>query len=215
MPTPIAYQRIKTSTGVLNIPIYNVGDVALPIVRVATPSLVGAYDLVDVSNATPIRIRTSLGVKGVNTEVVSGGSVTSLIDFSNYSLQGVTTSLMEDTPDYIKVHTDSNGNGIALPFLASIGNTLSCSVNVDILQGVDDVISVRIWNATQNKWITSNMKTGTQTSGLHNLSNTFTLAAAHLNNGDQLELRIVQSWKNSTHDDFIFKVLKTSTLYAQ
>jgi hypothetical protein len=211
MPAPIAYQKIRTSTGIVDIPIYSIIDYPNSPVRVATPTGIGCYNLVAPTNDHPIRIVTNTGIMGINQIVVSEEE-DSIIDFNNYNLVGVDTILEEDTVDYMLMHTDSNGNGLGLPFTANVGDTLNVSLDVDIIQGVDDVVSARLWNLTQNKWITTNFKTGTQTSGIHNLSNTFTLTASNLNNGDQLELRIVQSWKNSTHDDFKFKVMKTSVL---
>jgi hypothetical protein len=213
MPTPIAYQKMRTSSGIISIPIYNINDVSLPIIRIRTPNGIGAYDIIDATIDTPIRIRTHLGIKGINIGTISIDPANNLIDYNNYSLVGVATILAENIESYMHLNTDSNGNGIGFPFTANIGDNLECDINIDITQGVDDVISVRLWNITQNKWVTTNMKTGATTSGLHNLKNTYTLTSSNLNNGDQLELRIVQSWKNSTHDIFKFKVMKDSTLF--
>jgi hypothetical protein len=213
MANPISIQKIMTGNGLIEIPIYSLSDVDDSSLRIKTPAGVGTYDLVQPSADTPLRILTSSGIMGINLGEINGGAEPiNLIDFNNYSTFGVATILEEDTDDYVQVHTDSNGNGLSFPFTAMIGNVLTCNINLDIMQGVDDVISVRLWNATQNKWITTNMKTGTVTSGLHSLTNSFTLTSNHLTNGDNLELRIVQSWKNNTHDDFIFKVMKDSTL---
>lgn len=211
MPTPISIQKIKTSGGLIEIPIYSLSDVSDSSLRIKTPAGIGAYDLVQPSVSTPLRVKTSSGIKGIN---LSMEEPVNLMDYNDYVPLGVATIIEEDTADYIKVHTNSNGNGISFPFAASVGDVLTCNINVDIIQGVDDVISVRLWNVTQNKWITTNMKTGTVTSGLHNLTNSFTLTSSHLVNGDNLELRVVQSWKNSTSDDFIFKVMKDSKLTA-
>jgi hypothetical protein len=208
---PISIQKIKTDSGVIEVPIYNLSDVTDQSFRVSTPLGIGAYDLVTPSSSTPLRIQTSNGIKGISLgEAIAPMN---LIDYSNFRLQGVTSILDENTADHMQVHTDSNGNGIVLPFSASIGDILTCNIDVDILQGVDDVISVRLWNSTQGKWITTNMKTGIVTSGLHTLTGSFTLTSSHLVNGDALELRVVQSWRNSTHDDFVFKLLKSSTLH--
>lgn len=210
MATPIGYQKIQTSNGTVDVPIYAPGDVTYPVCRINTPNGVGCYDLVAPTSETFLRIFTSDGIKGVNLGTSSEPE--NLIDANNFGTFGVSTVVEEDHADYIQVHTDSNGNGVTFPFDASIGDTLTCTMNVDIIQGVDDVISIRLWNITQNKYITTNMVTGTQTSGAHTLSKSFTLTSSHLANGDQIELRAVQSWKNSTHDDFIFRVMKNSTL---
>jgi hypothetical protein len=213
MATPIGYQKIQTSNGILDIPVYAPGDVTYPVFRIRTPNGTGCYDLVSPTIETPLRVYTSSGLKGVNQGTSSGGAEPeSSIDTNNFSTFGVTTVVEENTDEYIQAHTDSNGNGVVFPFAASVGDNLTCTVNVDILQGVDDVIAVRLWNTTQSKYITTNMVTGTQTSGSHTLSKSFTLTSTHLVNGDQIELRVVQSWKNSTHDDFIFRVMKNSTL---
>jgi hypothetical protein len=208
--TPISYQKIQTSSGAIEIPIYAISDVTYPVCRINTPNGIGCYDLIEPTNETPLRVFTNGGVKGVN--LITGGESESVINTEDFSTFGISTVVEENHVDYIQVHTDSNGNGLVFAFAALIGDTLTCTINVDIIQGVDDVISVRLWNTTQNKYITTNMITGTQTSGAHTLSKSFTLSSSHLTNGDQLELRVVQSWKNSTHDDFIFKVMKNSTL---
>jgi hypothetical protein len=210
MPTPIAYQKIRTSAGLVQIPLYAVADVTYSAFRVRTPAGIGCYDLIDPTAQTPLRIRTPLGIKGINTVVQAEGS--SILNFTNPIMVGVGTVMDEDTPQYQLMHTTNNGNGVGYRFTAQVGNVVNASMDVDITQGVDDVISVRLWNVTQAKWITTNLKTGTITSGAHNLSGSITLTATHLVNGDQLELRVVQSWKNSVSDDFRFKVMKTSTL---
>jgi hypothetical protein len=209
MATPITYQYIKNSSGIIEIPIYSITDVPLPLVRINTPAGIGCYDLVEPTINTPIRINTHLGVKGVN---LTPADIVNLMDYTNYNLVGALTTVVDETPDYIQINASSNGNGIGFPFNANVGDTLSANVNVDIVQGVDDVMSLRLWNVTQSKWITTNFKTGTTTSGLHNLSNTFALNSNHLVNGDTLEFRVVQSWKNSTHDEFVFKLMKNSIL---
>jgi hypothetical protein len=209
MATPITYQYVKTLAGVIEIPIYSITDVPLPIIRINTPSGIGCYDLVEPTINTPIRVNTHLGVKGIN---LTPADIVNLIDYANYNLVGALTTLVDETEDYIQINASSNGNGIGFPFTANIGDTLSANVNVDIVQGVDDVMSIRLWNITQSKWITTNFKTGTIVSGLHNLSNTFTLSSTHLVDGDELEFRVVQSWKNNTHDTFVFKVMKNSIL---
>jgi len=210
MPTPIAYQHIKSPTGIIEIPIYALSDFPNAIVRLATPNGIGCYDLVEPTNETPIRVQTKLGVKGINLAISSVGS--NALNFDNVNVIGVSTVLEANTADYIQIHSNTNGNGVGIPFDGQISDTLNVTMNVDILQGVDDVLSVRLWNITQSKYITTNLSTGTQTSGTHLLSGSFTLTSDHLVNGDQLELRVVQAWKNSTHDDFVFRVMKDSTM---
>ena len=218
MPTVIAKQKFKGKNGVLEIPVYSLSDFPNSPLRVKTATGIGVYDLVAPSTETPIRVMTKLGIKGINLTVGTGGGGGTpdpgAISFTDYSLYGPGTAVESDTSDYIQIYTNNNGNGISFPITGPlvVGNVLTCSIDVDIIQGVDDVISVRVWNVTQNKWVTTNMKTGTQTSGLHNLSNSLTLSSSFAS-GDALELRVVQSWKNSTHDDpFRYKLMKTSRL---
>ncbi|PFN77605.1 hypothetical protein COJ85_32060 [Bacillus sp. AFS076308] len=81
MATPIAHQKVKTSSSIINIPIYSINDVSYPAARVSTPNGIGYYDLVNPTNATPLRIQTAQGIKGVNL----GASRNALFYFANQS----------------------------------------------------------------------------------------------------------------------------------
>lgn len=74
MVTPLTYQKIQTSTGIVSIPIYNVADVAYSKLRVMTSKGLGAYDLVAISDTLPLRIMTPNGIKSFNTVLISEGS---------------------------------------------------------------------------------------------------------------------------------------------
>jgi hypothetical protein len=208
MPTPIAYQKIQTSSGTKDIPLYNPADVSYSAFRIQTTHGLGCYDLITPTAQTPLRISTAQGIKGINTVVASGTP----LNFASYSLVGGGTTLDANTVDYMLIHSLSNGNGIAFPFTAVVGNVLNATINVDITQSVDDVVGLRIWNVTKALYINASWVTGIPTSGAHTLTGSYTLTSTNFTNGDTIHLRVVQSWKNSTNDDFKFKVMKTSTL---
>jgi len=67
MVTPITYQKIQTAKGMLRVPIYNVSDVKDASLRIYTGKGIGCYDLVLPSNATPLRIMTAKGIRGIRT----------------------------------------------------------------------------------------------------------------------------------------------------
>jgi hypothetical protein len=83
MPTPIAYQKIQTSSGIKDIPLYNPADVSYPACRIQTPHGLGCYDLIAPTPQTPLRISTPQGIKGINLTVASSGPTPFL--FANQS----------------------------------------------------------------------------------------------------------------------------------
>lgn len=67
MATPITYQKIQTAHGILRIPIYKVTDVKDSSLRIYTAKGIGCYELIVPTSATPLRIMTANGIKGVRT----------------------------------------------------------------------------------------------------------------------------------------------------
>ncbi len=67
MATPITYQKIQTARGMLRIPIYKVTDVQDSSFRINTAKGIGCYDLIIPSSATPLRVMTANGIRGVRT----------------------------------------------------------------------------------------------------------------------------------------------------
>lgn len=77
MVTPLTFLKVQTDTGVVDIPIYNVSDVAYSAFRIMTNVGIGCFDLTGVS--TPFKIMTSVGVKGINTQLISNPTDTPTI----------------------------------------------------------------------------------------------------------------------------------------
>lgn len=69
MPTPLTYQKVQGASGLILVPIYNVGDLADSSFRVMTSKGLGAYELVALSPTLPIRVMTPTGPKSINTVV--------------------------------------------------------------------------------------------------------------------------------------------------
>ena len=69
MPTPIATQKMMTSKGIIEIPIYSPSDVADSSLRIQTSHGIGCYDLVPPTASTPLRVMTAKGIKGINMVV--------------------------------------------------------------------------------------------------------------------------------------------------
>ncbi|MEK1833305.1 hypothetical protein AAAC51_43500 [Priestia megaterium] len=149
---------------------------------------------------------TKLGVQGVDL-VAATGNVNIVI--SSVIKKGNTTTLVENTAEYVRVTSQANADGILFSLANIAPNTSYTFVSdIEIVNTVDDVLSVRIYNKTQAKYINSNVAGITATKGakqrLTGTFNTGTLMVA----GDVIELWIVQSWKNNTTDAFEFKVYK-------
>ncbi|MGB3261877.1 hypothetical protein [Paenisporosarcina sp.] len=67
MATPVTYQKIQTTKGMLRVPIYKVSDVKDSSLRIYTGKGIGCYDLVLPSDATPLRVMTAKGIRGIRT----------------------------------------------------------------------------------------------------------------------------------------------------
>jgi hypothetical protein len=71
LATPIAWQRLTTSSGVIDIPIYSITDpnIVDKSFRIQTGNGIGCFDLITPTSATPFKIATSGGIKGINLVV--------------------------------------------------------------------------------------------------------------------------------------------------
>ncbi|MDX8288830.1 glycosyl hydrolase family 28-related protein [Metabacillus indicus] len=155
---------------------------------------------------TPLRISTAAGIRAIML-----GDVASLISPATYRLLGGGTALIEDTTAHIAITSLANGNGLGFAISApQAGTTYNVKATVRILQNVDDRITMHIHNVTQNKKIATSMVNSTATPNTdQTLSASFTLSAGTTyTQGDAIELQIVQSWMNTTHDNMQFRVLK-------
>lgn len=208
MPTPIAFQKIQTETELITIPIFSLSEITDNSCRVQLESEVGCYDLMEPSEETPLRVSTSDGIKGINLFISSVEA--SLVDYNAgiSSNNTVVTTVHKDSV-YTQLITPSNGHGFFFPISSlEVDVVYTASANVEMLQAVDDRITLHIWNVTKGKYI----KTGVATSSfslnqVQLLSGTFTPTSTTYTPGDQIQLQIVQSWRNSTHDNpFEFKI---------
>lgn len=97
MPTPLTYQKIQGASGLILVPIYNVGDLADSSFRVMTSKGLGAYELVALSPSLPIRVMTPTGPKSINTVVETtpppNGDATILVVGDTFTKANSTTSL--------------------------------------------------------------------------------------------------------------------------
>lgn len=82
MATPIAYQKISTSKGIIDVPIYNEADVAIKSLRIQLAGGIGCYDLVTASPTTPLRVMTPDGIKGINLGATGQPQFTTIVSDS-------------------------------------------------------------------------------------------------------------------------------------
>ncbi|PFL01156.1 hypothetical protein COJ01_11890 [Priestia megaterium] len=208
MPVPIGYQFLKEKTAVIKIPVYNISDFpGSSSVRVKLPNgQIGCYKLKTPDINTPLRVMTKLGVQGVDL-VAATGNVNIVI--SSVIKKGNTATIVENTAEYVRVTSQANADGILFSLANIAPNTSYTFVSdIEIVNTVDDVLSIRIYNKTQAKYINSNVAGSTVTKGAkQRLTGTFNTGALMVA-GDVIELWIVQSWQNNTADAFEFKVYK-------
>jgi hypothetical protein len=212
MATPLSYQKVSTPSGVLTIPIYAPTDVSYPALRIQTPQGIGCYDLIEATTETPLRINTPLGIRGVNTSENSGDPVeaVNLVDYTQVAVTNPSVvTIVSNNTEYIQLITPNNGHGATFNISEmEVGKSYSVKATLEILQSVDDRITVHVRNTTKNVYLATSLFTSefllNQT---QNLSGTFSTTSTNYTVGDTVQLQVVQSWRNSTHDNpFEFRV---------
>src|SRR6185437_15615697 len=108
MSTPLAFQRIQTLNGIVDIPVYNVSDITNSSLRISTNKGIGCYKLSDPS-LSPLRIMTPEGVRGINTTIESAPN---LINLNGGTVMDGGTIMLENTPEYYFVRTRWAGTGL-------------------------------------------------------------------------------------------------------
>lgn len=207
MPNPLGYQYVKGKTSVLKVPVYALTDYPSSPVRLKLPNnQVGCLKLKAPDANTPIRVMTKTGIQGVDM-VAATGNMNILID--SVAKRGNTPVITENTTSYVRATSQANADGILFTLTGiNAGTSYTFVADIEIIATVDDVLSVRIYNKTQAKYINTNVAGSTATiGGKQRLTGTFNTGALMVA-GDVIELWIVQSWKNNTADAFDFKVYK-------
>ncbi|AIW03309.1 hypothetical protein CPT_Mater152 [Bacillus phage Mater] len=211
MAQPISYQYMRGKAGVVKIPVYAISDFPTnSYVRLKLPNgTIGCYKLKVPDASTPLRVMTKTGIMGVDLSVTPSTSNV-YIKMDTLVKRGSGTTILEDTTDYVKVNSKLNGDGATWTLNAmQPGTSYNFTGRVEVVQTVDDIISIRVYNKTQAKYINSNIARSTVTTGtVQTLTGSFN-TGTNMVAGDVLELWIVQQWNNSTADDFIYKVYKT------
>lgn len=173
----------------------------------ATPAIGRAWYRTDLAwDKTPLRISTIAGIKAINLT-----DLASLISPATYRLIGGGTTLIEDTTNHIAIQSVSNGNGLGFTITgAQAGKSYNANATVRILNNVDDRIAMHVYNVTKATYISLGIATSTSTKNTdQNLAASFTLTVGALyTQGDVIELQLAQSWQNSTHDTFDYRVNK-------
>ncbi|MGG0308470.1 glycosyl hydrolase family 28-related protein [Priestia megaterium] len=159
------------------------------------------------SLTSPVRVMTSDGIKAMKVEDIPN----EYILINTAVKQGTTSTITENTNEHFLVTTSNNSDGLAIPLKAMKANkSYSFTADIEIINTVDDVISVRIYNKTKAEYVTTLINTTATKNTKQSLRKSFTLDSATFAETDVLELWIVQSWNNSTNDAMEFKVYKDS-----
>jgi hypothetical protein len=172
----------------------------------ATAEIGQVWYRTDSANA-PVRVMTATGVKSLMLQSIPN----EYLDVANAVKNGTTAVIAENTADYFRVTSANNSDGLIIPMTSAVaGKTYTLVADIMLLATVDDIIQVRLYNRTKAAYININLAvTTTALNTKQRINKNFTLAAdATFTAGDKVELWIVQSWKNNTHDTFNFKVFK-------
>jgi hypothetical protein len=207
MASPIATQKISTSSGVLNVPVFALSDVSYPAAVIQTPNGMGCYDLVDPTDATPLRVNTPNGVKGVSLVGSGSGTIANLVDFNNRVITNTYLVTVTEAADHIGVAVANNGHGVAFPITGlEPSKAYNVKVNIEMLSTVDDLVAVHIRNITKNAYISTSVVTASLLlNQKQTLVGSFSTNAT-LDPADVVHMQVVQSWRNSTHDPIEFNL---------
>lgn len=206
MPTPITTQKIQTPSGIISIPIYALADMTNNSCRINTSHGIGCYELVDPS-LSALRISTSSGIKGINLTA----SATNYVDYNTGYADNVSlvTTVSKDAT-YTQIRTSGNTHGYYFPITGLVsGQSYTVKVKTEMLQSVDDVVSINIRNLTTATYIKTNVATATfSLNNVQTLTGTFT---ASFTAGNSLVMQVIQSWRNSTNDNpFEYRIYSDS-----
>ena len=202
----IGTQKIRTTAGYIEIPIYEIGDVEYPALKIRTLNGIGCYNLVPVSNETPIRVRTMRGIMGISTGPIASNS---LIDPNNYLLRNGTV-INSQNDEYFDISTSAHTQGIRFIVPIEPNKLYSVEARVEILTTVDDTLELRVWNATKGSYISTNLATGNTSSGIQTLLGSFN--SGNMAATDVIEFWVVQRFTNGTHDQMHWKLYKDMIL---
>ncbi|MEI2338889.1 hypothetical protein V8V71_09220 [Priestia megaterium] len=191
----------------VSVPVYDLSAVTDNRLRIKLNNKIACFQLKAPDTTTPLRIRTKDGIKGIDLTVQS--NTTNLIDFATAVKQGNSATIVENTTDYYRVTSQANADGMTLT-LKNIEPSKAYTFNgeIELLSNVDDRLSIRVYNKTQNKYITTNVVQSTTALNTRQLLTGSFNTGALMVAGDVIELRIVQTWSNSTADAFDFKIYK-------
>jgi hypothetical protein len=155
-----------------------------------------------------LRISTPTGVRLITMEEYS------LVTYSQGEpINPATVTVVSSDSNFTQIITTGNGQGYKFPIPSSelsTGRTYNVSVQVEMLQSVDDTISLHVRNITKNAYIGSFLATSTLTlNQKQTLTGTFSVSSANFAPGDVVELWVVQKWNNSTNDNpFEYRIYK-------
>ncbi|AGY48730.1 tail spike protein [Bacillus phage Staley] len=159
------------------------------------------------SSKSPVRVMTSEGVKSFTLQSIPN----EYLNIAGAVKNGTTAVIAENTTDYFRITCKNNSDGLIIPMTSAVvGKTYTLVLDVMLLNTVDDVIQVRLYNRTKNTYYNLNLAvTTTALNTKQRITKNFTFTAGStFAAGDAIELWIVQSWKNNTHDTFEYKVFK-------
>jgi len=160
------------------------------------------------SSLYPVRVATATGIRALQLTTI----VNEYLNIGSAVKNGGTAVIAENTADFFRITCNNNGDGLIIPTQPlKIGKNYNINVDVEIINNVDDVVQLRIYNRTKAAYINTNLAVSTATKGgIQKLSKSFTLTSTNFTEGDAVEIWVAQFWKNNTHDAFEYKVYKNN-----
>lgn len=216
MPTASSYMKMRTMSGIIDVPIFPLTDVADSSLRIRqTGGAIGAFNLVDASES-PLRIRTMKGIKGISLVEEVAPPDPGIANWAGRTPDnGALVTLIQNDDTLAHTSTNGNGHGLYIPLTTNLtpGQQYAVTARVEMVASVDDVITVHIRNLTQASYISLSGATSTFDIGtVQDLSFNFTPTSGNYTAGDNVVIMIVQSWRNGTHDkEFEMKIYNYGT----
>ncbi|WP_414838221.1 hypothetical protein ACK3SF_02365 [Candidatus Nanosalina sp. VS9-1] len=201
--------KLKSDSGVVEVPVFEPGDVGLPVVRVQTDSGTGALNVVDTGDAEldQLRVQTSQGVKAVSTTINTVFSYED--DFTTDTTDNYSIELSSSSPSYSysssndAIYFDTTDNDHA--YVRKTFSNMSSSGYVKITNNItgDDpygeTVGLSIYNSSTGDRYRATNRDGSYTEGLYKTVNGSTTDSFTQNGSSNHSRRTIEMWWSPTH----------------
>ena len=201
--------KLKTGSGTVDVPVFEVGDVDLPVIRVRTDSGVGALNVVDTGDAEldQFRVQTAQGVKAVSTSIIQAFSYED--DFTTDTTDNYNIELSSSSPSYSysssndAIYFDTTDNDHA--YVRKSFSNMSSSGYAKITNNItgDDpygeTVGLSIYNSsTGDKYRVTN-RDGSYNEGLYKEVGGTNVDSFTQNGSSNHSRRTIELWWSPTH----------------